>query len=94
MSSATHATVWPSPRIASAKPGTFAAKPAEEIVSRMLRRRTLPPVRRFGGPSQPRRRATLATLYLDDLAMSARLHFRRGHGIGMGVIDAPPPSVT
>ena len=33
MSSATQAMVWPSPRIASAKPGTFAAHPAEEIVS-------------------------------------------------------------
>jgi beta-fructofuranosidase len=29
----------------------------------------------------------LATLYLDDLALSARFHDRRGHGIGMEVID-------
>ena len=29
----------------------------------------------------------LATLYLDDLALNARFHDRRGHGIGLEVID-------
>ena len=29
----------------------------------------------------------LATLYLDDLALNARFHDRRGHGIGVEVID-------